>query len=418
MTKEEHSQRILELSDSHKYLMLKLPTSYGKTKLALDIIKRHTNPSMFGTSVLIAVPKLVIIETWKDEIAKWGIPDWINITFTTYISFPKHAGSWDFVILDEGHHFTENCAEASESYHADRVIVLSATIEREIRYRLKECFPGIYEYAITVKEAIDEGVLPDPKVILIPMMLDNTRITQQIEKNKSKSGQPIIVGYRNRFSVRGIKNRPVIIKCTQQEYYNEISEEIDWWEKEYMRTQQEFRKLQMLKKRGDRLHWLSELKDSVVSLIMQAIGDDIRAIIFCASIAQTERLGEHCINSKNPNSDVYFDKFNKGEIQHITACTILDEGINPVNCQMGIYANLSSSKIKETQRLGRILRHKNPVIIIPYFVQTREEEIVTKMLKNYNVSLIHKLFKTQVTKESIMKIINGTPTNRTEKTDN
>ena len=60
MTKEEHSQRILELSDSHKYLMLKLPTSYGKTKLALDIIKRHTNPSMFGTNVLIAVPKLVI----------------------------------------------------------------------------------------------------------------------------------------------------------------------------------------------------------------------------------------------------------------------------------------------------------------------------------------------------------------------
>ena len=418
MTKEEHSQRILELSDSHKYLMLKLPTSYGKTKLALDIIKRHTNPSMFGVNVLVVVPKLVIIQTWKDEIAKWGIPDFIKVTFSTYISFPKHADtSWAFVVLDEGHHFTENCAAATEAYHIDRLIVLSATIEREVRYRLKDSFPGLYEYSVSVKEAIDEGVLPDPKVILVPMMLDNTRIDQKIEKNVSKSGEPIVVLYRNRFSVRGVKTRPVIIKCTQQEYYDYTSADIEWWEKEYMRTQQEFRKLQMLKKRGDRLHWLSELKDSVVSLIMQAIGDDIRTITFCASIAQTERLGEHCINSKNPNSDVYFDKFNKGEIQHITACTILDEGINPVNCQMGVYANLSSSKVKEVQRLGRILRHKNPVIILPYFVQTREEEIVLKMMKNYNVNLIYKLFKTQITKDNIMKIVNDTPENRREKAD-
>jgi hypothetical protein len=43
------------------------------------------------------------------------------------------------------------------------------------------------------------------------------------------------------------------------------------------------------------------------------------------------------------------------------------------------------------QRLGRILRHKEPVIIIPYYKNTREEEIVSKMLENYNPELVKKI---------------------------
>ncbi len=38
----------------------------------------------------------------------------------------------------------------------------------------------------------------------------------------------------------------------------------------------------------------------------------------------------------------------------------------------------------------RILRHKSPIIIIPYYKNTREEEIIFKeMLYNYNKDLIH-----------------------------
>lgn len=36
----------------------------------------------------------------------------------------------------------------------------------------------------------------------------------------------------------------------------------------------------------------------------------------------------------------------------------------------------------------RLLRHKEPVIIIPYYKYTREEELVEKMLENYNSELI------------------------------
>ena len=83
------------------------------------------------------------------------------------------------------------------------------------------------------------------------------------------------------------------------------------------------------------------------------------------------------------------ESFNKGEIRHITACNMLNEGMNLSNCRIGIYANLNSSEIIIKQRLGRILRHKNPVIVIPFYKDTREEELVAKMLEDYNPQLIH-----------------------------
>ena len=62
--------------------------------------------------------------------------------------------------------------------------------------------------------------------------------------------------------------------------------------------------------------------------------------------------------------------------------------MNLVNCQVGIYANLNSSDTIVKQRMGRLLRHKNPVLIVPYFVGTRDEELVGKMLENYNPKLV------------------------------
>ena len=62
--------------------------------------------------------------------------------------------------------------------------------------------------------------------------------------------------------------------------------------------------------------------------------------------------------------------------------------MNLVNCQVGIYANLNSSDTIVKQRMGRLLRHKNPVLIVPYFVGTRDEELVGKMLENYNPELV------------------------------
>jgi superfamily II DNA or RNA helicase len=67
---------------------------------------------------------------------------------------------------------------------------------------------------------------------------------------------------------------------------------------------------------------------------------------------------------------------------------MLNEGMNLINCRIGLYANLNSSETIIKQRLGRLLRHKNPILIIPFFLNTREYELVCKMKEDYNPELI------------------------------
>ena len=405
MTREEHSSKILELSESNKYLLLKLPTSFGKSKIALELVKKYSEGSIFY-NVLIVIPRLVLIDTWKEEIKKWETPENINFTFTTYVSLHKHSDIlWNMIIFDETHHFTENCAEMMDAYQYDRVICMSATIPKEQRWRIKEVFTGIKEYSVTARKAIEDEILPDPKVLLIPLMLDNTRVTQIYMKNKSKSGAPVKVYYNQKRSVLGIKNRPVHIYCTEQEYYNEISTMIDWWKQKFTSSNEQYAKNNWLRLAKDRLGWLAERKNAFVLKLLEVL-EDRRVLTFCSSIEQTEKLGKYCINSKNEKSQEYLDCFNDNTINHITACGMLNEGVNLSSCQIGIYANIGSSEIVEIQRLGRTLRHKNPLLIIPYYVGTREEEIVKKMTRNYNPELMSQKFNSQISKNLINTILN------------
>ena len=89
------------------------------------------------------------------------------------------------------------------------------------------------------------------------------------------------------------------------------------------------------------------------------------------------------------------EKFNQKKIDHITAVNILNENANLVDCKYAIFANLSSSEIVQVQRTGRSLRHKSPVIIIPYYKGTREEEIKDKMIEGFNKDYIKEIHSIQ-----------------------
>lgn len=65
--------------------------------------------------------------------------------------------------------------------------------------------------------------------------------------------------------------------------------------------------------------------------------------------------------------------------------------VNLRDCQYGIFAMLNSSERMIIQKLGRLLRHKEPVVIIPYYVGTRDEELVKKMTENYKTIIINNL---------------------------
>jgi superfamily II DNA or RNA helicase len=116
-----------------------------------------------------------------------------------------------------------------------------------------------------------------------------------------------------------------------------------------------------------------------------------RVIVFCSSIAQSKELGMNSINSKDGIAQDILDKFNKMEINKVTCCQILNEGVNVTDCRIGVFANLNASETITIQRSGRILRHTKPLIIIPYYINTRDEQLMNKMIQNYDPNMIVKI---------------------------
>lgn len=385
MDRELVNKSILELSDKYSNILCELPTGFGKTKQALDILKRHIKK--LNQDILIVIPRNVLIESWKQEFKKWGMEKYLlSVTFTTYVSLPKHEGKWDMVIFDECHHLSERCREALTNFDIKRAILLSATVKRDMKDELNEVFDNLISYKIKMKEAIDNEVLPDPRVFLLPLTLDAKFPTESIWKNP-KGKEPVVeVPWATRWSAIKQKVYKVRIYCSEYHYHQDLCSQIEWHKNRYMRTRNEALKAKWLKLAGDRLKWLSDKKMSTMQVLKEHFKNE-RVLLFCNSIEQTEVLG-NCINSKFKSSLTTLEDFNKGKINQISAVNMLNEGCNLVNCRIGIYGNLNSSEIIVKQRLGRILRHKDPIIIIPYYKDTREEELVTKMLEDYNPELV------------------------------
>lgn len=380
MTREEASKHIRE-SPNKNYLLI-LPTGMGKTRLALELFDKIM---LEHQPILIVVPRLVLIDNWKEEINKFGFSHYLpDITFTTYNSLHKHVDkNWMYVIYDECHHISDRCKEILPSIYSEYNCFLSATVNIPLKWWITTTYTNVKVLEVNLRDAINNEVLPDPKVILLPLTLDYINPTEELIKEFKSRKHWVTCMYRDRWKY--LKTYNCKIRCTPSQYHAEISADIEYWKKRAQGNQ--VLKNKWLKLCGDRLKWLSNQKNETILLLLKKL-KDYRTLTFCNSIDQTELLGKHCINSKNKNAINNLEMFNNKKIKHITSVNMLNEGCNLTDCRIGIYASLNSSDTLIKQKTGRILRHKEPVIIIPYYKHTREEELVEKMLENYNSELI------------------------------
>ena len=368
MTREEVNSLALSKIDGTKCLILELITGMGKTKVAIDLMN-HICDRVFRndnspTSILILVAKIVHKQTWLDEMKKWGGIKSDYITIECYESLKNYENSrFDVVVADEMQHLSEARLEVLNTISINEAFIgLSATIKRDMR----DYFINNYDAKVIkcgLREAVEDEVLPEPTVYLIPLTLDTTKFTYKIKK----FGRDIIT--------------------TQKGYYDTVSSLIDWYKSKYFNSRNERMKNLWLSTAGKRLKWCAEQKEALVLSLLDKF-KNYKTLTFCSSIEQSERLGKHNFTSKNKDSIKNLEMFNDNKIKHITAVNILNEGVNLTNCRVGIFCNLNSSEIIVKQRVGRILRHKKPVIIIPYYKETREEELVEKMIEEYDKNSI------------------------------
>ena len=385
MTREEVLNTALQIKSNN--ICLELPTSFGKTLDALTIVKERLKDKLVK-SILIVVPKNVLKKEWDKEIDKWNMQELKPfIVYSTYVSLPKqNLNRYDCIIYDEAQHLTDRCIDAINTYTIGRNgrktinILLSATIKKSHKFILNRTFYNLYTLKVDIKEAINNEILPDPEVLLLPLRLDKTKPTQVYVKRKSCKKE-VTCDFKTRWQYLKNKSLKVNIYCTEQEYYELLETDYDLATTHARETWRRQLAIQRLK-------WLSEIKTPLVKNILQIL-DKERTLTFCNSIEQCEKLGKYPIHSGKKELLENLEKFNSGDTNHITAVGMLNEGANVTNLRVGIFGLLTASNTPTFQKIGRILRHKKPVIIIPYYQGTREEEIIEKMKDNFNPEKIH-----------------------------
>lgn len=403
MNREQILKDILHL-ESYNNILLKLATGVGKTKLALELIEQRA-----AGPILIVYPKVTLKDEWLKEIKKWNKEHLLNnITFTTYASLHKHAVGrggepirYSICVFDEAHHLSERKRNIFKGFTSANNILLSATINRNLDVELHKLFKGLHTYTVSTKDAIENEILPDPTVILIPLGLKNQRTTCSFVVNpkaKNSITREYSISISNYWRLKKSKCRATMIG-TPLEYHSLLCNLIEFYR---LRQHNPVMKNIFLRLSGERLEWLSFLKNNHIKDILRVLKND-KTITFCSNIAQAELLGSNAIHSQNKKSEELKKKFNAGKIKHITSVAMLNEGVNLTNCKYGIWARYNTSEVMVVQKIGRILRHKTPYIVLPYFENTREEEIVSSMLLKTKSSKTHRI----KTLEQFTTIIGG-----------
>ena len=193
MTREEAYSQCLTTLNKSNFTLVELPTGYGKSYISIRMTNHlieTTYKDKSEVSILLLVAKTVHKETWKDELAKWGgIKGNANLIIECYESLHKHVDKYyDIIIMDECHHLNSDLRH--DLFHTisfGNVIGLSATIPKKLKLYLQ------YEYhaqtvLCNITDAIKDGVLPEPQIILFPLELDNIRLTEFIEINPKAKG--------------------------------------------------------------------------------------------------------------------------------------------------------------------------------------------------------------------------------------
>lgn len=358
--------------------LLDLPTGYGKTMCAI----RFMNTFYRWFKTLVVVPTNVLKENWKKEMKKWD--SFEDVEFTTYISFPKIEDKrYKLIIFDEAHNITERCLNAFAALSEKPTVMLLSASLSSFKIREIESVTGdLREIHVSLEEATNDGVLPKLTAYFMPLELNNRLQNQQIVVNpKMVNKGTKYFDYFNRFSAYKDKLTCNIIKCNEVQKYEYYNERMNYWELKS--------KPRYLLYAGERLKYLSSLKDKLIEDIAGRLSEK-RLLIFCRSIEHANRYG-NAIHSKSRMSNSILKKFNDGDINYISAVESLNEGVNIKNCRILLYGVLNASSIQILQKSGRALRHDKPIVIIPYYKNTRDEQLADKMKELLSYSVIKEI---------------------------
>lgn len=376
------------LKDKHR-VILRWATGTGKSSMAIKLANNAAVSCGTKCSALFVVAERAHIKNWQQEFNKWSLKDDIDVTIICYNSLHKVNTYYDIIVLDEAHHaFTEKRLGILQYIKAKYVYLLSATLPSKKIYEIEDIYGKFEISTVSLKSAVEQNILPEPKIYVIPMELDNTEYNQTISTGTGVNLPT--VRWEDRFKYLN-KHMPCIIQCTERQKYINFTNSMEYWKERYTRSHNQFHHNKWVSLGSQRKRYLGELKTAYIRQLIDSFSLKKRFICFCASVKQAQEIDPYnTISSKRPSklNQQIIDAFNDKKIHRLFAVGMANEGLNLKDIQAGIITQLDGKERLFIQKVGRSLRADTPVAYIFYYKDTQDEVYLKNALENLDEKYI------------------------------
>jgi len=316
-------------------------TGFGKTRLSLMLINTLLK-SNSKASVLIVVPTEFLKEQWIDQLIEWDLIDNCKVEIINTVI--RNEWTCDLLIIDEVHlTASDTFRKVFEVVQYSMILCLTATLQRldgkEIL--IKQHAPVCD--SITLSEAQNAGWVSPIKEYVVLLDVDLTEYKAWDQKFN---------GYFAYFNW----DFNVAMKCsTDWKYRNTYAKQMGLSPKDVLGMAMDW--MRCMRKRKEFV--MSHPKKLEVCKQILNARKDKKCIAFSATIKDSEQLGIgqvlHSKQSKKKNAEI-IKQFNNADSGVLCTSKAADQGVDIKGLSVGIIMSVDSSKIRKTQRTGRIIR--------------------------------------------------------------
>lgn len=367
------TEEILDFSKGKKSVLLELPTGVGKNYNSFKLLELwEQEKGRELKNILVSVPEIALIDNYKKDAIKLGFERFVDrMEIICHASLHTMEGEhFDAVVIDECHWvISEKRVSSLKNISYDNKVLLSATIDFEELDQIR-MYTNFSRYVLDLVDAIDRGILPTPKIVVLSRELDESKFD---------------IEYTDRFKVKR--------RVSERAAYNLISNDISYYHTELqVFPKNKHYKNRMLQLGSQRKRLLATSKTKLAKKLLEALPETNKAIIFAGSVAQATELGgkgKTCSSqrSKKLNRET-IEKFNNGEINRIFVKSMLREGMNLVDTKYGIDIQIGGRERETLQKLGRVLRHPDPIYYVLVSPNTTDDRLIDNLPGKYIVKFM------------------------------
>lgn len=348
-------------------------TGTGKSRVGIEAVREALRHDF---SALIVVPTVDLVEQWAKSLRSHGVTDFgvaaegsrptflhhdviVGTVQSLYNAPPTRVDGKVLLVADECHRYGAGQWRRVLDASYRRRLGLTATFERndEGIEALRKYFGGPHVYEIGFGRAIAEDVIAPYRLDLVPV-----RLTAQ-ERRRYDEVHDAVCDARVKLVAAGLPEDPF------GEFLHAVEvaasdEEPDWELRDLARR--------YLSNFSERLSVLTNARAKIdaTRVLAPVVRRSRGALVFTRRVETAEELAEvlreegvaaEALHSRVPKAERgnRLAHLRAGKLRAIVAPTVLDEGVDVPDVDLGIVVGGSKSRRQMTQRMGRVLRRKS-----------------------------------------------------------